>query len=81
MELNILFYSVDEQEKEREIPVAAHARRASAHVANRFLQSPTIPLSDAQTERGTNVLRRLSLSSAAFVKVSTSPSSHLRLCR
>ena len=49
-----------------------HARRASATVANRFSQNPNGPFSDAHTERGTNVLRRLSLSNAAFIKVASS---------
>jgi len=58
-----------EEEAETEIPVAAHARRASANVANRFSQGPASTIfSDAHTDRGTNLLRRLSLSSAAFVK-------------
>ncbi|KDR78962.1 hypothetical protein GALMADRAFT_224211 [Galerina marginata CBS 339.88] len=57
-----------EEEIESEIPVAAHARRASATVANRFSQNPSSTLSEARTDRGTNLLRRLSLSSAAFVK-------------
>jgi len=57
----------DEEAEKQEIPVATHARRASATVANRFSQNPTVSFSDAHTERGTNVLRRLSLSSA-FVK-------------
>jgi len=60
-------FEVDE-ETEKEIPVATHARRASATVANRFSQNPNAPFSDAHTERGTNVLRRLSLSNAAFIK-------------
>lgn len=60
-------FEVDE-EAEKEIPVATHARRASATVANRFSQNPTASFSEAHTERGTNVLRRLSLSSASFVK-------------
>ena len=56
--------------------MATHARRASATVANRFSQSQTPttlgPFPDPQ--RGTNLLnlgRRLSLSSASFVKVIT----------
>ena len=51
--------------------MATHARRASATIANRFLQNLAASFSEAHTERGTNVLRRLSLSSASFVKVST----------
>jgi septal ring-binding cell division protein DamX len=67
------FGNVDEEE----IPVAAHARRASATVAHRFSsQSPTVPLLDAHTERGTNVLRRLSLSNA-FVKPSIDPATRV----
>ncbi|KAF8150714.1 hypothetical protein B0H34DRAFT_801646 [Crassisporium funariophilum] len=57
-----------DEEAEKEIPVAAHARRASATVANRFSQNPTAVFSEARTDRGTNLLRRLSLSSTAFVK-------------
>ena len=62
--------------------MATHARRASATVANRFSQSQTPttlgPFPDPQ--RGTNLLnlgRRLSLSSASFVKV-TALSTHLK---
>ncbi|KAL0954415.1 hypothetical protein HGRIS_003401 [Hohenbuehelia grisea] len=51
-----------------EIPAAAHARRASASVAGRFMQPPAIPVADPRQERGTGVLRRLSLSSATFVR-------------
>ncbi|KJA19512.1 hypothetical protein HYPSUDRAFT_69257 [Hypholoma sublateritium FD-334 SS-4] len=60
----------EEEEPESEIPVAAHARRASATVANRFSTQnhPTPFSSDVANDRGTNLLRRLSLSSAAFVK-------------
>ncbi|KIM40563.1 hypothetical protein M413DRAFT_164045 [Hebeloma cylindrosporum] len=57
-----------EEEPESEIPVAAHARRASATVANRFSQNTPSTLSDPKNERGSNLLRRLSLSSSAFVK-------------
>jgi hypothetical protein len=60
-------YRVDE-EPEQEKPVAAHARRASATVAGRLLQNP--PVLDPQHERGTNTLRRLSLSSG-FIRVCT----------
>ena len=59
-------YRVDE-EPEPEVPVAVHARRASSVVAGRLLQNPILP--DSQHERGTNTLRRLSLSSG-FIKVS-----------
>jgi len=60
----------EEEETEAEIPVAAHARRASATVANRFSQNTPCTFSDPKNDRGTNLLRRLSLSSSAFVKVS-----------
>jgi len=63
-------FEVDEV-PEKEIPVATHARRASATVANRFSQTPTT-YSDARSERGANVLRRLSLSSTTFTKGSSS---------
>ena len=55
-----------DEEPEPEVPVAAHARRASTAVAGRFLKNPSIP--EPHHERGTNTLRRLSLSS--FMKVS-----------
>jgi len=51
---------VFEEEPESQVPVAAHARRASAVVPGRLLQNP--PLPDPHHERGTNLLRRLSLS-------------------
>ncbi|PPQ92236.1 hypothetical protein CVT25_008918 [Psilocybe cyanescens] len=62
-----------DEDTDTEIPVAAHARRASANVANRFSQNPAPPFSDAHADRGTNLLRRLSLSSAAFVKPQLDP--------
>ncbi|KAG6865976.1 hypothetical protein C0991_009978 [Blastosporella zonata] len=55
------------EEDESEVPVAAHARRASTTVAGRFTQ-PQAPLPEPQLERGTGLLRRLSLSSGAFAK-------------
>jgi hypothetical protein len=55
--------------EEQEIPATAHARRASAVVAGRFAQSQTQPFPDPHVERGTALLRRLSLSSGAFAKV------------
>ncbi|KAG6857424.1 hypothetical protein H0H87_004786 [Tephrocybe sp. NHM501043] len=58
---------VFEEEEEPEVPVAAHARRASTAVAGRFTQ-PQAPLPEPQLERGTGLLRRLSLSSGAFAK-------------
>ena len=47
--------------------MAAHARRASTTVASRFISTNAPMPTDAQ--RGTNVLRRLSLSSGTFTKV------------
>jgi hypothetical protein len=64
---------VVEPEQEQEVPVAAHARRASTVVAGRFAQPLNTPLPDTHHERGTGLLRRLSLSSAAFVKVISIP--------
>ncbi|CAA7266861.1 unnamed protein product [Cyclocybe aegerita] len=71
----------EEEETDKEIPVAAHARRASVNVANRFSQggpTTTFP-ADAHNERGTSLLRRLSLSVAKpqfdTTAVSTSPPS------
>lgn len=57
-----------EEEAEAEIPVAAHARRASVNVANRFINNPPSTIPETHSDRGTNLLRRLSLSSAAFAK-------------
>ncbi|KAF8905092.1 hypothetical protein CPB84DRAFT_1745674 [Gymnopilus junonius] len=57
-----------EEEAEAEIPVAAHARRASVNVASRFVNNPASTFSDTQSDRGTNLLRRLSLSTTAFTK-------------
>ncbi|KAF6754446.1 hypothetical protein DFP72DRAFT_771036, partial [Ephemerocybe angulata] len=54
---------------EREIPVAAHARRASVTTANRFSgQVQPGPVPEAMNDRGAGLLRRLSLSSGAFIK-------------
>ncbi|KAF8968081.1 hypothetical protein BDZ97DRAFT_1903032 [Flammula alnicola] len=58
----------EEEETEPEIPVAAHARRASTMSATRFAQNNTTSFSEANNDRGVNLLRRLSLSSSAFVK-------------
>ncbi|TFK40201.1 hypothetical protein BDQ12DRAFT_721664 [Crucibulum laeve] len=57
-----------DEEAEKEIPVAAHARRASTSVASRFAQLPTPSVPEPHLERGTALLRRLSLSSGAFSK-------------
>ncbi len=53
-----------EEELEKEPPVAAHARRASATIATRLTQPPSSYASEAHTERATNLLRRLSLGPA-----------------
>jgi hypothetical protein len=55
-------------EEEKEVPATVHARRASNVVAGRFAQPQTQPLPGTHVERGTALLRRLSLSSGAFVK-------------
>lgn len=55
---------------EEEVPATVHARRASTAVAGRFTQPLTTPLPESQSDRGTGLLRRLSLSSGAFAKVS-----------
>ncbi|KAJ7745659.1 hypothetical protein B0H16DRAFT_1557752, partial [Mycena metata] len=51
----------------REVPAASHARRASTAVAERFAQAPNSALPDSRNERGQGLLRRLSLSSNAFI--------------
>ncbi|TEB33328.1 hypothetical protein FA13DRAFT_1789794 [Coprinellus micaceus] len=51
-----------------EPPVAAHARRASINAAHRFSgQNPAV-VPESLQERGSGLLRRLSLSSAGFAK-------------
>lgn len=60
-------------EAEEEVPVAAHARRASATVAGRFTQPPNSAVPDPRQERGTGLLRRLSLSSSTFIQVNDPP--------
>jgi len=49
------------------IPAAQHARRASTAVAGRFAQPQNTALPEAHNERGQGLLRRLSLSSGAFM--------------
>ncbi|KAJ7471549.1 hypothetical protein B0H11DRAFT_1677506, partial [Mycena galericulata] len=53
----------------KEVPAVSHARRASTAVAGRFAQpqtqNPALP--DAHSERGQGLLRRLSLSTNAFI--------------
>jgi len=62
---------VEEEDESKEIPVAAHARRASMN-AGRFAQPPSASaLPDGHQERGQSLMRRLSLSSNAFVKPPT----------
>ncbi|KAJ7442471.1 hypothetical protein FB451DRAFT_1033934, partial [Mycena latifolia] len=58
----------EEENDTKEIPAVSHARRASTAVAGRFAAQPqqTPVLPDAHNERGQGLLRRLSLSSAAF---------------
>ncbi|PFH53144.1 hypothetical protein AMATHDRAFT_45766 [Amanita thiersii Skay4041] len=59
----------EDEEVEKEIPVAAHMRRASVNVAGRFGQSQAnTAIPDAQLERGSGFLRRLSLSTTTFTK-------------
>lgn len=58
------------EERESQVPVTGHTRRASSAVAGRFSsQQQNVALVDGNSERGSNLLRRLSLSSP-FVKVS-----------
>jgi len=60
----------EEDEHDKEIPVAAHARRASVAVASKF-SGPSAqngPMPEAMHDRGAGMLRRLSLSSSAFAK-------------
>lgn len=52
----------EEEERVPEPPVAAHARRASTSAATRFSQQQIAPIPDPLLERGTGLLRRLSLS-------------------
>lgn len=55
------------EDEEEPVPVATHARRAST--AGSFGPSQARIVSDAQHERGTALLRRLSLGGIAFAKV------------
>ncbi|KAJ3569306.1 hypothetical protein NP233_g5147 [Leucocoprinus birnbaumii] len=59
----------EDEESETVIPAAAHMRRASNNIANRFTEPKTNALPEPHLERGTGLLRRLSLSSAPFTKV------------
>ncbi|KAJ7158452.1 hypothetical protein C8R46DRAFT_1039101 [Mycena filopes] len=61
-------FEEDEGGDTKEVPAASHARRASTAVAERFTQAPTNnALPDSRNERGQGLLRRLSLSSSAFM--------------
>lgn len=62
------------EEEDNEVPATTHARRASTAVAGRFAQPLNSPLPDPHLEKGSGLLRRLSLSSSAFVKVGPSHS-------
>ncbi|KAF9000653.1 hypothetical protein BDQ17DRAFT_1391200 [Cyathus striatus] len=61
-------FCLADEEVEREIPVVTHARRASTSMASRFTQPQNQPMPDVLHERGSSLLRRLSLSSTAFAK-------------
>jgi len=67
----------EDEETDKDLPVATHMRRASLNVGGRFGQSQNSgPIPDSQLERGTGFLRRLSLSSSTFTKLqndNTSP--------
>jgi len=55
----------EEDETDTEVPVATHARRASTAAAGRFgPQQPTPVIPDPQNNRGSGLLRRLSLGNA-----------------
>lgn len=68
-QIRILGLRPTEEEPEKEPPVAAHARRASATIANRLNQTPSAFATEAHAERATNLLRRLSLGAPALAKV------------
>jgi hypothetical protein len=62
----------EEEEIVEEVPVAAHARRAST--AGRFGQQQSLPaMPESQQERGTGLLRRLSLGNAFARPGNTGP--------
>lgn len=62
----------EDEEDEKEIPAAAHMRRTSTQIASRFTEPKNTPLPEPRLERGTGLLRRLSLSTAPFTKVGIS---------
>jgi hypothetical protein len=78
--VSLMYPVIVEDERDPEVPAAAHARRASTAHIGRFSQQPAAPRPDPQVDRGTNVLRRLSLS---FAKVNfqypTKPAGNFQL--
>ncbi|KAF9453496.1 hypothetical protein P691DRAFT_755550 [Macrolepiota fuliginosa MF-IS2] len=58
----------EDEDAEREIPAAAHMRRASTQMTSRFTEPKSSALPEPRLERGTSLLRRLSLSSNTFSK-------------
>lgn len=66
--IKLTFHGHLEEETDAEVPVATHARRAST--TGRFTQQQPNTLPEAQQERGTSLLRRLSLGNA-LARVST----------
>ncbi|KAF8628023.1 hypothetical protein AX15_004140 [Amanita polypyramis BW_CC] len=55
----------EDEEIDKDLPVATHMRRASVNVAGRFTQpQPNAPIPESQRDRGTGFLRRLSLGSS-----------------
>jgi len=59
---------VFEEPEGEELPVAKHARRATVIATERFNQPTGSTIPEPQLERGSGLLRRLSLSSGAFTK-------------
>lgn len=59
------------EEEDKEIPVAAHARRASVSFATKMAQPVANFNAEAHTERANNLLRRLSLGGPALARVSS----------
>jgi len=59
---------VFEEPEDSELPVTKHARRATTIVTERFNQPTIGSIPEPQLERGSGLLRRLSLSSGAFTK-------------
>jgi len=59
---------VFEEPENDELPVSKHARRATTIVTDRFNPPSAGSIPEPQLERGSGLLRRLSLSSGAFTK-------------